>query len=96
MFRNLAQHMTPRTASFALLLGGAMWGLFWIPVRHLEHLGLEATWAGVFIYISTLLLGLERVDHEVKEAAVMSGGTRLQQLFLVELPSARVFIPSTQ
>ena len=35
-----------------------------------------------------VLLGLERVDHEVKEAAVMSGGTRLQQLFLVELPSA--------
>ncbi len=35
-----------------------------------------------------VLLGLERVDHDIKEAAVMSGGTRLQQLFLVELPSA--------
>ncbi len=35
-----------------------------------------------------VLLGLERVDAEIKEAAVMSGGTRTQQLFLVELPAA--------
>lgn len=34
------------------------------------------------------LLGLQRVDHDIKEAAIMSGGTRLQQLFLVELPAA--------
>ena len=56
MLQNLTRHMTPKTASFALLLGGAMWGLFWMPVRYLEHLGLEATWAGVFIYSSTLLV----------------------------------------
>ncbi len=35
-----------------------------------------------------VLLGLERVEEDIKEAAVMSGGNRLQQLFLVELPSA--------
>lgn len=35
-----------------------------------------------------VLLGLERVPPEIKEAAVMSGGTRWQQLFLCELPSA--------
>ncbi|MEM7439243.1 MAG: ABC transporter permease subunit [Pseudomonadota bacterium] len=35
-----------------------------------------------------VLLGLDRVESEIKEAAVMSGGTRIQQLFLVELPSA--------
>ena len=35
-----------------------------------------------------VLLGLERVDPEIREAAVMSGGTRAQQLFLVEIPSA--------
>ena len=56
MLQNLTRHMTPKTASLALLLGGAMWGLFWMPVRYLEHLGLEATWAGVFIYSSTLML----------------------------------------
>lgn len=35
-----------------------------------------------------VLLGLERVEHDIREAAVMSGGTRRQQLFLVELPAA--------
>lgn len=35
-----------------------------------------------------VMLGLERVEAEVKEAAIMSGGTRAQQLFQVELPAA--------
>ena len=35
-----------------------------------------------------VILGLERVDPEVREAAVMSGGTRMQQLLLVEIPTA--------
>ncbi len=35
-----------------------------------------------------VLLGLERVDSDIREAAIMSGGKRWQQLFLVELPAA--------
>ena len=35
-----------------------------------------------------VILGLERVDPEVREAAIMSGGTRTQQLFQVEIPTA--------
>ena len=35
-----------------------------------------------------VLLGLERIEPEIKEAAIMAGGTRLQQLFQVEIPSA--------
>ncbi|MGH1464619.1 MAG: ABC transporter permease [Cognatishimia sp.] len=35
-----------------------------------------------------VLLGLERVEHDIREAAIMSGGTRRQQLFLVEIPAA--------
>lgn len=35
-----------------------------------------------------VILGLERVEHDIKEAAIMSGGTRMQQLFLIEIPSA--------
>lgn len=33
-------------------------------------------------------LGLQRVEDEVKEAGIMSGATRLQQLTLVEIPAA--------
>ena len=39
-----------------------------------------------------VILGLERVEPEIKEAAVMSGGTRVQQLFQVEIPSASLQI----
>ena len=35
-----------------------------------------------------VILGLERVEPDVKDAAVMAGATRLQQLFLVEIPAA--------
>ncbi|MEM7498351.1 MAG: ABC transporter permease subunit [Pseudomonadota bacterium] len=34
------------------------------------------------------LLGLQRVEPEIREAALMSGATRLQRMLLVELPSA--------
>ncbi len=34
-----------------------------------------------------VILGLERVEPEIKEAAIMSGGARWQQLFLVEIPT---------
>lgn len=34
-----------------------------------------------------LILALQRVEPEVREAAIMSGATRRQQLFLVEMPS---------
>ncbi|MCP3969581.1 MAG: ABC transporter permease subunit [Rhodobacteraceae bacterium] len=35
-----------------------------------------------------VILGLERVEPEIREAAVMSGSTRVQQLFLIEIPTA--------
>lgn len=35
-----------------------------------------------------VILGLERVETEIKEAAIMSGATRFQQLFQVEIPAA--------
>jgi len=39
-----------------------------------------------------VILGLERIEPDIREAAVMSGGTRLQQLFLVEIPAAKTQI----
>ena len=35
-----------------------------------------------------VILGLERVDPEIREAAIMSGAKRWQQLFQVEIPAA--------
>lgn len=36
-----------------------------------------------------VLLGLERVEPDIREAAIMAGTTRWQQLTLIELPAAR-------
>jgi len=36
-----------------------------------------------------ILLGLDRVEPDIREAAIMAGTTRRQQLFLIELPAAR-------
>lgn len=35
-----------------------------------------------------VILGLQRVDPEIREAAIMNGAGRAQQLFLIELPAA--------
>ncbi|MEM9104970.1 MAG: DMT family transporter [Pseudomonadota bacterium] len=49
-------YMTPGRASAALLLGGAMWGLYWIPVRWLGGMGLSGPFAGMAIYSATILV----------------------------------------
>lgn len=46
-----------------------------------------------FIYAAppmarNVILGLQRVEPDIREAAVMSGANRWQQLFLIEIPSA--------
>jgi len=45
---------TDTVAGLALLLGGAMWGLYWIPVRFFADLGLEGSWPGVVMYLAAL------------------------------------------
>jgi len=42
-------------AGTALLIGGAMWGLYWIPVRFFGELGLTGSWPGVVMYLAALL-----------------------------------------
>ena len=50
----------------ALLIGGAMWGLYWIPVRFFVDLGLTGSWPGIFMYLAALIAVLPfvwRVRH---------------------------------
>ena len=46
---------SPLTASLALLLGGALWGLYWIPVRFFADLGLGGPWPGIVMFTAALL-----------------------------------------
>ena len=38
-----------RRASLSLVIGAAVWGLYWIPLREMNRLGIEGTW-GVFFF----------------------------------------------
>ena len=43
---------------FSLLLAATLWGLFWIPLRWLESLGLSGLFATFLIYIGTLVISV--------------------------------------
>lgn len=43
-------------ASITLVIGGMMWGLYWIPVRFFFDLGLTGPWPGIAMYASALLV----------------------------------------
>lgn len=45
-----------RIASIGVVVGGALWGLFWVPVRMFEDMGLTGAWPGLVIYVAGLLL----------------------------------------
>jgi drug/metabolite transporter (DMT)-like permease len=45
-----------RMASLAVALSGAFWGLFWIPLRELEHRGFTGNWANVALYSAASLM----------------------------------------
>ena len=44
--------------SLGLVLGAALWGLYWIPVRGIEHAGVAAIWVGPVVFAATLILFL--------------------------------------
>ncbi len=46
-----------KVASVALVFGGMMWGLYWIPVRFFVDQGLSGAWPGIVMY-SAALVGL--------------------------------------
>ncbi|MEM7241221.1 MAG: DMT family transporter [Pseudomonadota bacterium] len=48
--------LTQTQAGLALLFGGILWGLFWIPVRLLGEAGLMGPWAGIAINSAGLLV----------------------------------------
>lgn len=52
---NFATHAGP---VLSLLLGAAMWGLVWYPMRLLERGGLDGVWLSVILYASALLVSL--------------------------------------
>ncbi len=52
---NHVQNST-KLASIGIVLGGALWGLFWLPVRAFEDLGFSGAWPGLLIYLSAFVV----------------------------------------
>ncbi len=42
--------------SIGIVAAGVLWGLFWIPVRALGEIGLQAAWPGAVIYTACLIV----------------------------------------
>ena len=45
-----------RRASLSLVLGASVWGLYWLPLREMNRLGIEGTWGVVFFNFCPLLV----------------------------------------
>src|SRR5215510_10850333 len=64
-------HTTPLqswTASIAVVLCGTVWGVYWLPLRYLQHIGLSGAWATAAFFIVTVppaLLVAARARHEI-------------------------------
>ena len=56
MPKSISAGPTQLTASIGLVIGGAMWGVYWIPVRVIADMGLPGVWAGVVLYLAALIV----------------------------------------
>lgn len=71
--------LTPVMASISLVLGGALWGVYWLPIRYLESLGLTGPTAGIALYLACaviLLPGLfiyRRIFQQHWRLIILSG-----------------------
>ena len=48
--------LTQTRASLLIVLGGCMWGVYWLPLRHLEGVGFTGASAGIALYIGCLVV----------------------------------------
>ena len=48
--------LTQTRASLLIVLGGCMWGVYWLPLRHLEGLGFTGASAGIALYVGCLVV----------------------------------------
>lgn len=68
-------------AKFACAYAGAAWGLFWIPLRKIEALGIVGPWPGLVFFVIPLVVTLPFLP--IVRRALAEGGTTLQVTGLV-------------
>ena len=55
-----------RLATVAIVFGGMLWGLFWLPLRTLGEQGLAGAWPGVILYAASSLVLLPFVFFRLR------------------------------
>ena len=60
--------------SLALIVGGILWGLFWIPLRALDDLGIGGGWPGALVYlgVTIVLLPILLVRRDFIRSPILS------------------------
>ena len=64
-----------RNAKIAVFLGGALWGLFWIPLRALDEAGVTGAWATLAYYLGPAILWLPLITGRWRR--LVAGGPGL-------------------
>jgi len=62
-----ASRYSERTLSLALALGAAVWGLYWIPLRTIEGVGISGAWSVVFFNACPLIVLLPLLPIEFRK-----------------------------
>ena len=78
-FSLFSREYPPRQAFAIIVLSSAVWGVLWVPMRHLEALGLEGLWAVVLFHIlpafamAPFMRGLWRAAPRDRLPAIVAG-----------------------
>ncbi len=72
----MAKYSTQTIARFACLYAGAIWGIFWIPLRAINEVGISGLWTSAIWFIVPTIILLPISFHRWR--SIKSGGFRLQ------------------
>ena len=67
--------------SLGIVLGGLLWGVFWLPLRALGELGLEGAWPSAIVFLASILVLLPALPWRWGPVAAPLEAPGLQRAF---------------
>ena len=71
----MTSHRAETIAMIAIAISGVLWGVFWIPLRALEQVGISGVWAVVVFQVLPTALLLPLILYRAR--AILNGGMSL-------------------
>jgi len=75
-------HFAERFLSIALVVGAALWGFYWLPLRSIEATGMSGAWSVVFFNACPLILLIPLLLINGRQLAGVLGPTLFAAFFL--------------